>query len=283
MNRLPLDRHDINYQDEYKRSIYELKSNFLTQFDWLLEVIFMLMRSVYLFSLSLALAACGGGGGGGGGQTAALDVTAPKITSAALDESGQNIVLNFDEALASTTAPSAAFKVSAGTTSVPVGGVSITGSAVTLKLASTIQRGQAVLLSYTAPDANAAATNAAVQDMVGNDASSIINYSVTVPVAPVAKNPLILIAGVAPTLNAAGEYIMSSGETLTITDTEGRLSNVMASTQNSAGEKASTAINFSTLTGKKYEASFSNTPSGGLTTLTFGSFAPVLVIKLRWK
>ncbi len=243
----------------------------------------MLMRSVYLFSLSLALAACGGGGGGGGGQTAALDVTAPKITSAALDESGQNIVLNFDEALASTTAPSAAFKVSAGTTSVPVGGVSITGSAVTLKLASTIQRGQAVLLSYTAPDANAAATNAAVQDMVGNDASSIINYSVTVPVAPVAKNPLILIAGVAPTLNAAGEYIMSSGETLTITDTEGRLSNVMASTQNSAGEKASTAINFSTLTGKKYEASFSNTPSGGLTTLTFGSFAPVLVIKLRWK
>jgi uncharacterized repeat protein (TIGR02059 family) len=245
-----------------------------------LELDFMLRHPVYLFSLTLALAACGGGGGS---QTTLLDVTAPKLNSAALDESGQNIVLSFDEPLASTTAPSAAFKISAGTTSVPVGGVSITGSAVTLKLASTIQRGQAVLLSYTAPDANAAATNAAVQDMVGNDASSIINYSVTVPVAPVVKNPLILIAGVAPTLNAAGEYSMSSGETLTITDTEGRLSNVMASSQNSAGEKASTTLNISSFTSKKYEVSFANTPPGGLTTLTFGSFEPVLILKLRWK
>jgi uncharacterized repeat protein (TIGR02059 family) len=241
----------------------------------------MRMRSFYLFSLTLALAACGGGGGDG--QTAALDITAPKINSAALDESGQNIVLSFDEALALTTAPSSAFKVSAGTSSVQVEVVSITGSAVTLKLASTIQRGQAVLLSYNAPEAHSAATNAAVQDLVGNDASSIINYSVTVPVAPVVENPLILIAGVTPTLNAAGEYITSIGAKITITDTEGRLANVRAVTQTSSGETVNTFQNISTLSNIKYEVAFSNTPAGGLTTLTFSRFEPDLVIKLRWK
>ena len=241
----------------------------------------MRLRSVYFFSLSLALAASGGGGGGG--QTAALDTTAPKINSAALDESGQNIVLTFDEALGSTTAPSSAFKISAGTTSVPVGGVSIAGSAVTLKLDSTIQRGQTVLLSYNAPEASSAASNAAVQDLVGNDASSIINYSVTVPVAPVVENPLILVAGVTPTLNAAGEYITSIGVKITITDTEGRLATVRADTQNSSGETVNTFQNISTLSNNKYEVSFSNTPAGGLTTLTFSRFEPDLVIKLRWK
>ncbi len=241
----------------------------------------MRRRSFYLFPLTLALAACGGGGGSG--QTTALDVTAPKINSAALDESGQNIALTFDEALGSTTAPSSAFKVSAGTTSVPVAGVSITGSAVTLKLNSAIQLGQAVLLSYNAPEANSAATNAAVQDLVGNDASSIINYSVTVPVSPVVENPLILIAGVAPTLNAAGEYNMSSGEKITITDTEGRLTNFEYSTKNSSGQISSVNQSFISLTSKKYESSFSNPPSGGLTTITFTRFDPVLVLKLRWK
>jgi uncharacterized repeat protein (TIGR02059 family) len=241
----------------------------------------MRLRSVFLFSLTLALAACGGGGGGG--QTAALDATAPKINSAALDESGQNIVLTFDEALGSTTAPSSAFKVSAGTTSVPVGGVSITGSAVKLKLESTIQRGQTVLLSYNAPEANSVATNAAVQDLVGNDASSIINYSVTVPVAPVVENPLILIAGVVPTLNAAGEYNVSSGDNISITDTEGRLTSLEVVTKTSSGENATSAQKFISFTNKKYEVSFSNPPSGGLTTLTFSRFNPVLVIKLRWK
>lgn len=241
----------------------------------------MRLRSVYLFSLTLALAACGGGGGGG--QTAALDTTAPKINSAALDESGQNIVLTFDEALGSTTAPSSAFKISAGTTSVPVGGVSITGSAVTLKLGSTIQRGQTVLLSYNAPEANSAATNAAVQDLVGNDASSIINYSVTVPVAPVVENPLILIAGVVPTLNAAGEYNVSSGDKISVTDTEGRLSSLEVVTKTSSGENATSAQKIVNFTSKNYEVSFSNPPSGGLTTLTFSRFEPDLVIKLRWK
>jgi len=243
----------------------------------------MRLRSVYLFSLTLALAACGGGGGGGDGQTVAPDVIAPKINSAALDESGQNIVLTFDEALGSTTAPSAAFNVSAGTTSVPVGGVSITGSAVTLKLDSTIQRGQTVLLSYNAPEANSAATNAAVQDLVGNDASSIINYSVSVPVAPVVENPLILIAGVTPTLTAASEYITSIGAKITITDTEGRLANVVVTTKNASGETVKTSQSINTLSDKKYDVSFSNTPSGGLTTITFGRFEPDLVVKLRWK
>lgn len=241
----------------------------------------MRMRSSYLLSLTLALAACGGGGGDG--QTTVLDVTAPKMNSGVLDDSRQNIVLTYDEALSATSAPNAAFNISAGTSSVPVAGVSIAGSTLTLKLGSTIQNGQSVLLSYMAPDANAAASNAAIQDLVGNDASSIINYSVTVPTSPVTENPLILIAGVAPTLNAAGEYIISSGEKLTMTDTEGRLASLVSSSQNSLGEKVGTTQNISTLTGKKYEVSFSNTPSGGLTTLKFTSFEPNLVVKLRWK
>ena len=241
----------------------------------------MRMRSSYMLSLTLVLAACGGGGGGG--QTTTLDVTAPKMNSAVLDDARQNIVLTFDEALSATSAPNSAFTISAGTTAIPVGGVSIAGATIKLKLDTTVQSGQPVLLSYMAPDANAAAANAAIQDLVGNDASSVINYSVTVPVAPVTPNPLILISGITPTLNAAGEYVISAGEKITITDTEGRLANFESSTQNSVGEKASTTQNISTLSGKKYEVSFSNTPSGGLTTLIFTRIEPNLVVKFRWK
>ncbi len=243
----------------------------------------MRMRSTFLLSLALALAACGGGGGGEGNSSTVLDVTAPKIISAALDESRQNIVLTFDEALNPTTASSSTFTVSAGTTAIPVGDVSVSGSTVKLKLGSNVALGQSVLLSYSAPDANSAATNNSVQDLVGNDALSITNYSVTVPASPVTENPVILIGGASPTLNAAGEYIASIGAKITITDTEGRLSTLRVSTQNSSGETVSTSQSITSLSAKKYEVSFPSVPSGGLTTITFSSFEPVLVIKLRWK
>ena len=245
----------------------------------------MRILSSMVLSLAFILAACGGGSGGSvdGNSTAKEDVTPPKIVSAALDETGQNILLTFDEALSPTTAPSATFKVSAGTTTVLVGDVAVSGSSVKLKLSNAIALGQTVLLTYSAPDANTAATNQSIQDLVGNDASSITNYSVTVPAAPVTENPIILIGGVKPTLNAAGEYIATSGAKVTITDTEGRLSTLQISSQNSLGEKASTAQNITTLTANKYEVTFSSVPTGGLTTMTFSSFEPDLVIKLRWK
>lgn len=242
----------------------------------------MRIRSTFLLSLTLGLAACGGGGGGESNSPTVLDVTAPKIISAALDDSGQNIVLTFDEALNSITAPSSTFKVSAGTTAVSVGEVSVTGSTVKLKLGSTIARGQSVLLSYSAPDANAGATNNSVQDLVGNDASSITNFSVTVPAAPVSENPVILIGGASPTLNAAGEYTASIGAKITISDAGGRLSSLRTTTQNSSGQTVSTAQSITSLSAQKYEVSFPSAPSGGLTTITFSSFEPAYVLKLRW-
>ena len=148
---------------------------------------------------SAGTANTGGGGGGGGlyyvagisntnGPAGAggsgvviisytTDTTAPTISTSVLNSSGTSIVLTYNETLSATTAATSAFTISDSGTAVSVSSVTASGFTVTLALASTINIGRVVTVSYTDPtgsdDANA------IQDSLGNDAISLSARSVT--------------------------------------------------------------------------------------------------------
>ena len=99
--------------------------------------------------------------------------TAPAFVSAAVN--GTSLVLIYDEALNENSTPAPDdYAVTVGGTAAPVvsGGVSVSGRAVTLTLASAVTHGQAVTLDYT-PGTNP------VQDEAGNDAAALTNKTVT--------------------------------------------------------------------------------------------------------
>ena len=110
-------------------------------------------------------------------SSSALDSTAPTISTAVLNSSGTSIVLTYNETLSATTAATSAFTISDSGTAVSVSSVTASGFTVTLALASTINIGRVVTVSYTDPtgsdDANA------IQDSLGNDAISLSARSVT--------------------------------------------------------------------------------------------------------
>ena len=117
-------------------------------------------------ALTLAHAALPAQGGhkvdGGPG---ARETTAPTLSAAAV--TGAALTLTYDEALDPDSVPAAgAFAVTAGGARVPVSGVAVAGSAVTLTLASPAAAGQAVTVGYTRPGANP------IRDLAGNRAAS---------------------------------------------------------------------------------------------------------------
>jgi uncharacterized repeat protein (TIGR02059 family) len=105
------------------------------------------------------------------------DTTPPTISTAALNSSGTSIVLTYNETLSATTAATSAFAVSDSGTAVSVSSVTASGFTVTLALASTINIGRVVTLSYTDPTGSDDAS--AIQDSAGNDAISLSSRSVT--------------------------------------------------------------------------------------------------------
>ena len=79
--------------------------------------------------------------------------TAPVLDSAAVD--GSALTLTFDQALSASHVPAgSAFTVTVAGSSRGVSGVSLSGSAATLTLASAVAHGEAVTVAYTAPSAN---------------------------------------------------------------------------------------------------------------------------------
>jgi len=107
------------------------------------------------------------------------DTVAPVISSASLNSSGTTITLTYDEALGSTTAGTSAFTVSAGGSTFVVNSVTVSGSTVDLGLASVIGQGLTVTVSYAAPASSTSTTNNAIQDVIGNDAVSLVSRAVT--------------------------------------------------------------------------------------------------------
>lgn len=105
--------------------------------------------------------------------TGALDGIAPTLASAASNATGTQVVLTYNEALASATPLANAFRVADANTTYNVNSVSVNGSVLTLTLAGTLPNSGAVFVSYTAPTKNDSLSNAAIQDSTGNDAAAI--------------------------------------------------------------------------------------------------------------
>ena len=98
----------------------------------------------------------------------------PSLDSATVD--GDTLTLTYDETLDEASKPATtAYMVSVDSITVGVTAVSVSGTTVTLTLASPVQAGQTVLASYT-PGTNP------VQDVDGTDAEEFTNEAVTITV-----------------------------------------------------------------------------------------------------
>jgi uncharacterized repeat protein (TIGR02059 family)/uncharacterized delta-60 repeat protein len=103
----------------------------------------------------------------------------PVFGSAAIDAAGTTLILTYNKALGSTTAPTTNFTVIAGGAPVTVTSVTVSGSTVRLALGEVVIQGQVVTVSYNAPASSDASSNEAVQDALGLDAASLSTTSVT--------------------------------------------------------------------------------------------------------
>ena len=140
------------------------------------------------------------------------DLVAPIVQSAAVNTAGTSLTITYNEALNSTTAASGDFAVRVGGSLRSVTGVAVSGSTVVLTLSPAVERNEVVTVAYAAPASNAASTNNAIQDSVGNDAISfsstaldVTNSSTTDTVSPTL---------VSTAVNAAGAAVLTFSETL---------------------------------------------------------------------
>lgn len=108
------------------------------------------------------------------------DTAAPLVQSAAVDTAGTSLTITYNEALNATTAVAGDFAVRVGGSPRSVTGVAASGSTVVLTLSPAVQRSEVVTVAYAAPASNAATTNNAIQDSVGNDAVSFASTALDV-------------------------------------------------------------------------------------------------------
>lgn len=141
-----------------------------------------------------------------------LDKVSPVFTpsSAVLSADGVTLTLTYNEPLNATTALASAFTVIAGTVRT-VSTVAVSGSTVVLTLSTAIGSGISTSVSYTAPTANEASSNNAIQDTAGNDAATLAAQSVT-------NNSTV--DRVSPTYVAASAAVATDGMSITLTYNE---------------------------------------------------------------
>ena len=133
-----------------------------------------------------------------------IDALAPSFTRASFKDA-KTLVLTFSEALAVQTAAADAFAVTSAGSANLVTAIKVNGSTLELSLSNAVASGEATTLVYTAPAADATATNAAVQDVVGNDAAAIASQAVDT------TRPSLLTAA---TGTAATSVVLTFDETL---------------------------------------------------------------------
>jgi hypothetical protein len=105
------------------------------------------------------------------------DSSPPTFSSSSVGSSGTTITMTYSETLSSTTAATSTFTITASGNAISVSAVTASGTTVTISLSSTIYASQTVLLSYADPSGSND-TNA-IQDLAGNDASTLTNQAVT--------------------------------------------------------------------------------------------------------
>ena len=108
------------------------------------------------------------------------DVTVPALSGATVEDAA--LVLTYDEALDEDSVPAAGdFAVLVAGAARAVDAVEIEGARVTLTLASAVASGATVTVSYTAP-----ATDP-IQDLAGNAAAALTNYTAAAGTPPVVR------------------------------------------------------------------------------------------------
>ena len=104
-----------------------------------------------------------------------VDETAPEFQSAAVD--GAALTLTYNEDLdTGVTPPASAFAVMVGDATRSLDSVSVSGTAVTLNLATAVESGDTVTVAYTVPTGESANK---LQDASGNAAESFSGQAVT--------------------------------------------------------------------------------------------------------
>jgi hypothetical protein len=125
-----------------------------------------------------------------------VDAVAPGFSSASVPAAGTSLNLIYDQTLHATTASADAFTVVSDSVSVAVISATVSGTNLVLSLGSSIKTGQVVTVTYTAPISNSGTSNAAVQDLIGNDSQSRVAASVT-------NNSTVASAPGTPTIGVA--------------------------------------------------------------------------------
>ena len=91
------------------------------------------------------------------------------------------------------------------------------------------------------------------------------------PAAPVIPAGVTIVTnGAAPSINAAGEYVLTAPGGIHITDTQGRLSNSSTSTVDANGGRTPTQLSPTAINANEYHTRLALTP-GNLTTITFAN------------
>ena len=106
-----------------------------------------------------------------------IDGVVPAYVSSAVNAAGTKVILTFSETLNATTAAVNTFGVTVAGTSTTISSVAVSGSTIELTMASRIGSGQLVNFTYTDPT-NADDANA-IQDSLGNDATTRSSTAVT--------------------------------------------------------------------------------------------------------
>jgi uncharacterized repeat protein (TIGR02543 family) len=140
------------------------------------------------------------------------DSSPPIFSSASVGSSGTTITMTYAETLSSTTAAASRFTITATGNSIPVASVTTSGSTVTINLSSTIFVSQSVLLSYADPSGSNDAN--AIQDLAGNDASTLTNQAVTNS-STQKQNQSITLNAVANKTYGDAPFVLSSSDTTT--------------------------------------------------------------------
>ncbi len=105
------------------------------------------------------------------------DTISPSLSTAEVD--GNTVTLTFSEALnGNATINPSLFSIVVDGQSESVSSLAINGQQLTLTLSKAITDGQSVTLDYTPPAAGSALDNDRLEDLVGNDTSSISSFSV---------------------------------------------------------------------------------------------------------
>ena len=149
------------------------------------------------------------------------DNTAPTFVSAGTNGTDE-VVLTYDEALNTTQPATSAFTVKVGGTGRGVDTVAISGSAVTLTLASAFRPGDTLTVSYTKPGSNP------IKDAADNEAASLAETTVTnnlAATAPDAPGSLVATATHADKVTLTWDTPWNNGSAITRFEYRGAVGN----------------------------------------------------------